>query len=193
MAVMIECLCHRKQSIKNKKCPSCGQNLDKVKKSEKAQYWINFYLGKKLKWERITNKKGESKLSDAQAAMAKRRGQKREGTLESILDLKRIEQDRMTLQELSDLYTGQEHWQEKPGYSAFCRRLRFFNNVYGTKRASSIERSDLLKYQAQRKREGAAHSTIDQEIAAIRKVINAGYLDKKISHQEGPGKASDSN
>jgi hypothetical protein len=41
MAILAECpVCHRKQSVKNKKC-SCGVQLDDAKKSKKVRYWIS--------------------------------------------------------------------------------------------------------------------------------------------------------
>ncbi len=52
MAVLQECNhCHRKQSLKNKRCNKCDNNLDKAKRSQKVKYWINYRLpdGKQIR------------------------------------------------------------------------------------------------------------------------------------------------
>ena len=44
MAILAECpFCHNKQSARNKIC-KCGAELDKLKRSKKIRYWINFRL-----------------------------------------------------------------------------------------------------------------------------------------------------
>lgn len=40
--VLQECpVCHRKQDVKNQRC-SCGEDLDRSKKSERTKYWIQY-------------------------------------------------------------------------------------------------------------------------------------------------------
>ena len=44
MGVLAECpLCHKKQSVKNKKC-SCELDLDEAKRKKKVRYWISYRL-----------------------------------------------------------------------------------------------------------------------------------------------------
>ena len=53
-------------------------------------------------------------------------------------------------------------------------RLNQFNSVFGHMVVQDIKNSMLKDYQAKRKREGKAFSTIDQEIGAAKTIINAG-------------------
>lgn len=42
MSVLSECpYCHKKQAVKNKLC-QCGADLDKLKRSKKVKFWIDF-------------------------------------------------------------------------------------------------------------------------------------------------------
>ena len=95
MAVLAECPgCHNKQALKNKVC-SCGEDLDKIKRSNKVNYWIVYRLPEgKQKKEMI----GTS-IEEARDANAKRRVQKRE---KRIFDVKL--EARMTFKELTDWY-----------------------------------------------------------------------------------------
>ena len=44
MSILAECpYCKRKQSLKNKRC-KCGEDLDKLKRSRKVRFWINYRL-----------------------------------------------------------------------------------------------------------------------------------------------------
>ena len=79
MAVLAECLCHKKQSLRNKVC-SCGQDLVKLKKSNKINYWIVYRLpGGKQRFEKMTGENANS-LEYARDVESKRRVQKREKT-----------------------------------------------------------------------------------------------------------------
>ena len=72
MALLCECpACHKKQGAKNKLC-SCGEELDKAKRSGRVKYWISYYLTNgKNRREQI----GYS-LEEAQAADGKRKAKK---------------------------------------------------------------------------------------------------------------------
>ena len=44
MAILAECpICHSKQSNRNKMC-SCGEDLDKGKRSKRVKYWISYRM-----------------------------------------------------------------------------------------------------------------------------------------------------
>ena len=80
MSVLVECLCHKKQSIRNKVCPCCV-DLAKLKRSKKLNYWITYRLpGGKLKFEKIKGEEATS-LEYARDAEAKRKVQKRENRI----------------------------------------------------------------------------------------------------------------
>lgn len=97
MAVLVECLCHKKQSLRNKIC-SCGEDLVKLKRGNRVNYWIAYHVDNKLKWERV----GRS-IEEARDAHGKRRGQKRENR---IFDIK--SESKMTFKELTSWYLGLE-------------------------------------------------------------------------------------
>ena len=81
MSVLAECaFCYRKQSVKNKRCMKCGEDLDKQKRSRKVRFWIDYRLpAGKQRRESV----GYS-IKDAQDADGKRRSQKREGRIFDI-------------------------------------------------------------------------------------------------------------
>ena len=88
MAILAECpMCHRKQSAKSKQC-SCGQDMDKAKRSKKVKYWISYRLpDNKQKREYVgcfKDLNGYS-IEDAKKAQGKRVVQKAENRL---LDIK---------------------------------------------------------------------------------------------------------
>ena len=95
MAILAECpFCHKKQSARNKIC-KCGAELDKLKRSKKIRYWINFRLpdGKQRR-EFVGNS-----IEKARDADGKRRGQKRENRIFDMLP-----ESNMTFQELAEWY-----------------------------------------------------------------------------------------
>ena len=74
MAILAKCpICRRKQSIRNKKCKGCGEDLDQAKKSGRVEYWINYLLpnGKQRREPVGTS------IEDARAADGKRKAQKK--------------------------------------------------------------------------------------------------------------------
>ena len=53
MGVLVECRCHKKQSLRNKVC-SCGEDLVKAKRAKRVNYWIGYRLpGGKQKRELV--------------------------------------------------------------------------------------------------------------------------------------------
>jgi len=86
----------------------------------------------------------------------------------------------MTFQELTDWYLNLEKVKTKRYYPTLCLCLMKFNNTFGSWIVAKIKATDLENYQADRKREGKAESTIDQEISAAKVVINKAFLDDKV-------------
>ena len=69
MAILAECpICHKRQANKNKVC-TCGNNMDKSKRSQKVRFWIVYRLNRKQRWEKV----GAS-IKEAKDAEGKRRG-----------------------------------------------------------------------------------------------------------------------
>ena len=170
MSILAECpVCHKRQANKNKVC-SCGQNMDKLKPGGKVNYWIVNRLDGKQKWENA----GTS-IEEARDADGKRKVQKRENRIFEILP-----QATMTFQELSDWYMKKESVKAKKYYPLLCLCLKKFNADFGTRIVADIKTGDLEDYQAKRKGQGKAASTIDQEIAAAKAVVNQAFKDDKV-------------
>jgi integrase len=165
MGVLVECPCHKKQSLRNKVC-SCGLNLIKLKKSNKLRYWITYRLpGGKQRREYVG-----CSIEEARDANGKRRVQKRENR---IFDIK--PESRMTFSELKDWYLNLEKVKALSYYPILKICLNKFNSVFGDTVISQIKPADLENHQAKRKAEGKADSTIDQEIGAARGMINKAF------------------
>ena len=169
MAVLAECLCHKKQSLRNKVC-SCGQDLVKLKRSNKVNYWITYRLpGGKQKFEKITGENANS-LEYARDADSKRKVQKRENR---IFDIK--PESKMTFNELTKWYMDLEKVKNLAYYPTLKICLDRFNEEFGSMIVSQIKPADLENYQARRKGQGRADQTVDQEIGSAKAMINKAF------------------
>ncbi len=106
MGILAECpMCHKKQSTKNKAC-SCGNEMDKSKRSKKVRYWISYRMpdGKQRR-ESVDAFKGLDpySITDAREAESKRVVQKRE---KCIFDM--LPESEMTFNELTEWYLDLE-------------------------------------------------------------------------------------
>jgi integrase len=176
MAILAECpFCHRRQTVKNKKCLSqngngCGADLEKAKRAGKLHYWIAYRLpGGKQKFEKLTGEHSTS-IEYARDADAKRKVQNRENR---IFDIKPVA--KMTFLELTDWYLDLEKVKSMAYFPTLKIYLKKFNSEFGNKIVNQIRVTELENLQAKRKAEGKADSTVDQEIAAARVVIKAGF------------------
>ncbi len=170
MAILAECpKCHRKQTTRNKLC-ACGADLDKLKRSKKVRYWINYRLpGGKQRRELVTmqgNPDACCSIEIARDADGKRRVQKRENR---IFDIK--PETKMTFNELTEWYLGLEKVKSLASYSILQGYLKKFNSEFGNKIVGQIKPADLENLQAKRKKEGCADATVDQEIGKVRAMI----------------------
>ncbi len=100
MGILALCpVCGLKQATKNKVCRKCSEDLDKAKKARKVKYWINYrFPGGKQRREFS----GYS-ITEAQDALGKKMGQKREGRLFDVR-----EDAKMTFSELAEWYLNLE-------------------------------------------------------------------------------------
>ncbi len=167
MAVLIECLCHKKQSLRNKVC-SCGEDLVKLKRANKVNYWITYRLpGGKQKREVV----GTS-IDEARDADGKRRVQKREHRIFEILP-----EARMTFSELKDWYLNLEKTKSLSNYPTLKTLLKKFCFEFGDRIVNSVKRSELENLQIKRQREGMALATIDYELNAAKIMVNKAFND----------------
>lgn len=178
MAILAECpACHKKQRAKNKLC-KCGEDLDKAKKSKRVRYWINFKMpdGRQCR-QAVGGLEGLDPFSieDARDADSKRKVQKREHRIFDILP-----QAEMTFEELSKWYLGLESVKSRRYYLILSLSLMKFNRVFGNRIVGDIKFSEIENYQAKRKKEGKADSTIDQETGAAKAVIRKAFQDDKV-------------
>ena len=174
MAILAECpICHRKQSAKKKRCRQCGEDLDKAKRARKVRFWISYRMPDgKQKREFVGSfegLKGHS-IEDAKKAEAKKMTLKAE---KKLMDVRN--DTKMTFQELSDWYLGLEKVKVLSSYWRVKMSLQRFNEEFGGKIVSTIKPADLENYQVQRKVQGKADATIDQEIGAAKRVIYKGF------------------
>jgi hypothetical protein len=140
-----------------------------------VNYWVAYrVLGGKQKFGKMTGGNANS-IEYAKDVESKRKVQKRENR---IFDVKL--ESKMTLKELTDWYLKHENVKDKKYYWVIQIRLNQFNSVFGSMIVQEIKNSMLKDYQAKRKREGKAFSTIDQEIGTAKNVINAAFYDDRV-------------
>lgn len=106
-------------------------------------------------------------IEDARASEGKRRAQKKENR---ILDIK--PETKMTFNELTEWFLDLEKVKSLAYYPTLSINLKKFNSEFGNIVISQIKPVDLENYQAKRKAAGRSDSTVDQEIAAVRNMIN---------------------
>ena len=169
MAILAECpACHKKQKAKNKLC-KCGEDLDKAKKSKRVRYWINFKMPDGRQRRQAVGSFEDLdpySVDDARVADSKRKVQKRENR---ILDIK--PESKMTFQELANWYLELEKVKGLSYYPTLRFCLDRFNEKFGSMVVSQIKPVDLENYQAKRKADGRADSTIDHQIASARTMV----------------------
>ena len=108
MSIFAQCpLCRKKQSVKNKLC-TCGENLDRAKKSERVQYWLDYYMPNGKRKRELVGKS----IEDAQAAEGNKLRQKKENRFFDILP-----ENKMTFSELATWYFKLEKVKALASYS----------------------------------------------------------------------------
>lgn len=173
MAILNQCpVCRMKQATTNKLCVSCGEDLEKAKRSKKVKYWIHYRLpGGKQKWEPIGNS-----IEEARDAEGKRRSQKRENR---IFDIK--PDTKMTFEELTKWYLGLEKVKALPSYSILQGYFKELNTEFGNVIVSKIKPVDLENYQAKLKNQNQADATVDNKIGAAKTMINKAFFNDLVS------------
>jgi hypothetical protein len=173
MGILARCpVCHRKQSVKNKKC-ACGLQQDEAKKSKKVRYWIS-YRTRDGKQRRESVGAFEDldaySIDDAVDAMAKRRVQKRERKM-----FDELPETTMTFAELTEWYVGLEKIKSLASYDIIKIKLDIFNKEFGGLIVSQIRPVELENYQAKRLKQGAKPATVDQEIGKARAMVYKAF------------------
>jgi integrase len=173
MSILGECpVCQRKQSNKNKACVSCGNNMDKSKRSRKVRFWINFRLpGGKQRREPV----GYS-IEEARDADGKRKAQKRENRIFDMLP-----ESKMTFSDLAEWYLNQKSVKKLASFDRYEDALNNFTAVFGKFRLNEIKQVNLEDYQIERKDQGAADGTIDLEIKIIQSAVTKAFDNDMIS------------
>jgi integrase len=170
MAVLVECRCHRKQSVRNKVC-KCGENLDRLKKAKRTRYWIAFRLpGGKQRKEFV----GYS-IQEARDADGKRKVQKRENRIFDMLP-----ESNMTFDELAEWYLDLASVKKLATYGRVRGCIANFNETFANRAVASLKLSELKSYQFKREEEGMAAATVDMELTIVKTMVTAAFDDDLI-------------
>ena len=162
MAILIECpTCHKKQSRRNKVC-SCTTDLDKIKRSGKARYWIQFRLPDGRQRKEFVG----SSIREAQDADGKRKSQKRENRIFDMLP-----ESNMTFQELTEWYLDLKTVKKLKSFNRTEQALNNFNHVFGSWIVGDIKPVNLEGYQEEHAEQGRADATIDMELSIAKTMI----------------------
>jgi integrase len=180
MAILAECpQCHRKQSIKNKKC-CCGADMDaERRKKKRVKYYIVYRVNGKQRWKSVSSFKDLNPYSikDATEAEAKFKVLCKENKI-TLFDQKPTQ--KWTFQELSNWYLELPAVQKKN----FPRKkiaIKKFNDIMGDKFVNDLIQTDLENYQAEREKQGFAPKTIDDEVQEARSMVNKGVINSKVT------------
>ena len=171
MSILAECpICRKKQSLRNKLC-SCGENLDKAKKSGRVRLWITYYLpGNKKRWELA----GES-LDDAKSLEADRRLLKKSGRLPEVM-----RGSKLTFKGLADWYLKLENVKALASADIIGMKLDKFNAEFGSWPVNSITAADLKNFRAKLQNQGLKPGTVDQDLGKVKTMVNAAFINGKI-------------
>jgi hypothetical protein len=172
MAVLQECpICHRTQSLKNKKCCKCENNLDTAKRSNQIKYYVDYFLSSgKRKRDFIGFSIKEAKDADHKIKIQKRENR----YFDPIPD------SNITFKELSKWYLNQQD-KEKDYHYILSLNLKKFNSEFGKDVVNDIKPIDLENFQAKLKKDNLSDSYVDQIIGAAKAVINKAFDNDKIS------------
>jgi len=159
--------CKIKQSNVNKKC-TCGEDLDRAKRSSRVQYWLYYRdAARKQIKECVSAVEGLNPYSieDAKIAHSRRVLQKKEGQIIK-------ESSHLTFNKLTKWYLKLETVKGLASYDIVKINLGKFNQAFGTMLVRDITAAALQNYQALRKQAGKAPGTIDHEIGKAKTMIN---------------------
>lgn len=171
MSVMQECPdCHRKQTLRNRKCTVCDSDLFKARKSKRVRYHVAYRVpgSRKLYFENA----GES-LDDAKALAAEKRVAKKERRLFPTND--------MTFKKLAEWYLKLNKVTSLSMAGAIEIHLNRFNNKFGDVKVDKLKKSMLADFQVGLQQEGLSSSYIDQIIGTARTMVNLAIDDEDIS------------
>ena len=174
MAILAECpRCRRKQSRNNDECVSCGQDLNKAKRSQKLRYWISYRMPGGRQCRELVG----TSIEEAKDAEGKRRSQKREHRFSWDM----LAGTDITFNDLVDWYLDLEKVKKLKALASTSCRIQNFNRVLGGKLLSDIKNVDLENYQAMRSQQGAKNTTIDLEMREVKRVINKAWMNDMVS------------
>ncbi len=180
MAILLECpMCHKKQTLKNKKCV-CGADLDKLKRQkEKVRYWSDYRIpikdgSGKTKYQQRREYIGYSR-EDAKAADGKRKVQKKENRHFDMLP-----GTDTTFNEMTEWYLNLEKVKKLKSFDRLSSGIGNFNKVFGSSFVNDVRNVDLENYQLMR-RKTVKPRTVDYEISVVGTMVNKAFVNKKIS------------
>ena len=173
MSVLIECSCHKKQSVRNKVCSRCGQDIDRLKKNQKARFWIDYLVPDHGQRREFVG----NSIEEAKAADGKRRTQKVEGRIFDMLP-----GINLSFNQLASWYLNlAKVKKELKSYRHVKSNIETFNNEFGNTMVANLRAEDLGKYQEKRTAEGKAKSTVDKDLRIVRRMVKMGCDNNKLA------------
>jgi integrase len=178
MAILAECpICHKKQSNKNKFC-KCGEDLDRAKRSQRVKYWLHYQAGgKQIRKSLAQLGLNPYSIEDARDAEAKRRVDRRERR--KIFNER--PETKLTFAELAEWYLDLESVKILASYDIIKMKLDIFNKVFGERIISDIKPEDISDFQLNRRGQGIAPATVDQDIGKVKAMIRKAFDNDIIS------------
>ncbi|TDT90783.1 site-specific recombinase XerD [Pseudodesulfovibrio indicus] len=185
MAILARCpFCRVMQSVKNKHCKGCGEDLDKLKRSRKIQYWVSTSIPTnektaegKNKYRQIRKPVGYS-IQEARDADGKHSSLKRENRLFDILP-----ESNLTFNELRGWYIKLKSVKGLASYDRVCTATGNFCDVFGETIIADLKQVDLEEYQGKRLDLGRAPATVDYEISVTKTMVTKGFDNDKLDGQ----------
>jgi integrase len=143
-----------------------------------VRYWIHYQAGGKQQRKSLAQLGlNPYSLEDARDAEAKRRVDQRENR--KIFNER--PETKTTFNELTDWYLKLESVKVLASYDIIKFKLNIFNEVFGERIISDIKPEDLNNFQLERKGQGIAPATVDQDIGKVKAMIHKAFDNDMVS------------
>ena len=173
MAILAQCpICRRKQSVRNKKCIGCGEDIDKLKRQKgKVLYWVDYRLPN----GRQRREPVGCSIEEARDAEGLRRAQKRQN---NFFDM--IPERNWTFNDLKDWYLAIDKVKKTKTFSRIELALTNFAEFFDQQKITTLQQLDIERYQNHREKLGRAAATIDMEFKYAKAAVKKAFFNEKV-------------